>query len=107
MFISSLNNDLTRGNKSEIVAWDRPDFSSGVSFATPYNGVTYEAPSNGWVFGYISVAAGHYNYVYVNGKEVQTHVGNSWGDLFPVAKGDIVTTDAANGSFVFYPCRGL
>lgn len=92
--------------KEQSVGWGMPDYSAGVSFPIPYNN-PYTADSNGWVVGYISVAGGYFNNVFVNGQAVQLHTSNSFGTIFPVSKGDIVTTDASEGSFTFYPYKGV
>lgn len=91
--------------KETIVGWGMPDYSAGISFPVPYNN-PYTADSNGWVVGYISVSSGYNNNIYVNSVSVQIHSSNSFGTIFPVSKGDIVTTDASSGSFTFYPCMG-
>lgn len=101
----AINNNLTRGNKQEIDGWGMPDYSAQISFPTPYNN-PYTAQKNGFVFGYTSVASGYVNKIFVNNKEVRRNVSNASGSLFPVSKGDIITTDASNGEFVFYPCIG-
>lgn len=104
MFNTSLNNALTRANAKEIVGWGMPDYTSFVDFPIPYNN-PYTIQANGWVVGYIVVAAGYFNNVFVNGVAVQKHASISFGTIFPVSKGDIVTTDAAQGNFYFMPCK--
>lgn len=97
--------DLSNVDRETIVGWGMPDYTAGIAITTPYNN-PYTAQANGWVFGYISVGPGFTNKIFVNSKEVTIQVGVSFGSLFPVSKGDIITTDAVVGDFVFYPCIG-
>ena len=106
-FISVDNTVETSEVDSEtIVGWGMPDYSASISFPTPYNN-PYTAEENGWVFGYIQVAAGYTGRIFVNSKEIRRNASASCGSLFPVSKGDIITSSASNGDFVFYPCKGV
>lgn len=97
--------NVSATGKATAIGWGEPDFTAGVTFSIPYNN-PYTAQVKGWVHGYIIVGSGYMGYVYVNGETVQASGSVSIGTIFPVAQGDIVTTNSAQGNFVFYPCKG-
>lgn len=101
-----INNNLTRGNKSEIVGWGMPDYSAGVSWNS---GLV--ADKNMYVVVELGGDTYQGGYLYVNGVAVSRgYAGYStaaWVMLGVfVKKGDTVTVDGQNSNRVYYPLIG-
>lgn len=103
-----VNNNLTRGNKSEIVGWGMPHWEAGIVI-----GATYTAPSDGWIFASGSFGSVNNTYnVTVNGA-IPAHLvaysgdwaGTTFQVTIPVKAGDVFTFPTSSAYITFYPCR--
>ena len=99
----AINNNLTRGNKQEIVGWGIPDYTAIVSITNPYT-----APSNGFI-KYVHLANQGLA-PKIDGIEVDFTPGAGANYdivslLFPIAKGSVFTFPQSTAKFI--PCQGV
>lgn len=103
----AINNNLTRGNKQEILDWGMPDYSSGVA----ESGNSFTAPSDGWVYfvrnaplnSYLRATIDNVQISY-NAQRVSTACDIS--DFLPISSGSVFET-ASGTSITFFPCKGV
>ena len=112
----AINNNLTRGNKEEIISWSMPDnYSENLTLGT--SGTAYTAPANGF-FSYdcSSKNAGGYvkllntNTKIASSSSYGSNGNGDFGGFIPAKKGDSVTMKynyiSSWVSFVFIYCDG-
>ena len=98
-YAEQIRNDFDSQNNA-------PDYSLGIGITMPYTVI-----SDGYVYAGVS-GFDYFRYVYVNGGMVHGHCGYSGGksvysgSLFRVSSGDVVTCEAPQGQYYFYPMKG-
>jgi hypothetical protein len=109
--LSKIQGDISNlipNNSNLITSYGTPDYTQGITFVLK-DGVTFEAPTNGFVFCANGSASGNRQFT-INSVIVfgDTPVYNGATALFPVSKGDIVAwvSGGAFGTQTFYPMKG-
>ena len=98
--------------KNTSIAWDKPDFSAGVSYTiSDTSNYQFTMSDNGFLaFTFYNTTTSQTAYLKVN--SVNVCIGGSFTGVVPVSKNDVVDfkTSLANntlyGRLVFFPCKG-
>ena len=107
-----INNNLTRGNKAEIVGWGMPDYSAVIEIGSGSNVDSYTPPKNGWIYfqGGTSGAGMYYDSAKTDDVLMGGYGSNSSTSsccFIPVVKGHTYYFKNTTVAFRrFFPCVG-
>lgn len=92
--------------KEEIIGWDKPNYTKGVSMTSPYT-----TPKAGFIIGIHNLSDNGLRSLTINNVELYNNKtgasylgGQSAGFCYPVAKGDVISWTNFN-KMTFYPSK--